>query len=126
MQCITLLLNDSEWRRISEVARLFWPNKVLDGQLSRNEATRRLLLTFGLDAMEGAELASTAQEDGVENLFGRNAGKAATIRQGRCPSREVEHFIQINLQLVPDQAWRCLRFLPPLPCVAYVGADDAD
>jgi len=53
MQCITLLLNDSEWRRISEVARLFWPNKVLDGQLSRNEATRRLLLTFGLDAMEG-------------------------------------------------------------------------
>ena len=54
--------------------------------------------------MEGAELASTAEEDGVENLFGANAGIAATIRQGRCQSREVEHFIQINLQLVPDQA----------------------
>jgi hypothetical protein len=63
------------------------------------------LLTFGFDAMEGAELAGTAEEEGVENLFGRNAGKAATIRQGRrCPSREVEPFIQINLQLVPDQA----------------------
>ena len=56
--------------------------------------------------MEGAELASTAEEDGVENLFGANAGIAATIRQGRCQSREVEHFIQINLQLVPDQASR--------------------
>jgi hypothetical protein len=62
------------------------------------------LLTFGFDAMEGAELAGTAEEEGVENLFGRNAGKAATIRQGRGPGREVEHFIRDNLQLVPDQA----------------------
>lgn len=44
MRCITLLLNDSEWRRITEGARLFWPNEVLDRQLSRTECARRLLL----------------------------------------------------------------------------------
>ena len=58
-------------------------------------------------------MASAAQEDGIEDGFGGDAGKVAAIGQGLNPMREVEYFIEPDFQLVSAQAWGCLAFLPP-------------
>jgi hypothetical protein len=44
VQIVTLLLADEEWSKIRRVAEAAWPGAVLDRQMSRAEACRRLLL----------------------------------------------------------------------------------
>ena len=55
MQIVTLLLADEEWSKVRRVAEAAWPGAVLDRQMSRAEACRRLLLA-GLDSSPRANL----------------------------------------------------------------------
>ena len=56
MQFITLILQDSEWARIAAAAAIYWPGIEIDREMSRAEASRRLLLS-GLDLLKQAQQA---------------------------------------------------------------------
>jgi len=57
MLFITMVLSSSEWDKIKSAAATYWPNATLDPQMSRQEASRRLLLS-GID-----QLRATAQAE---------------------------------------------------------------
>jgi hypothetical protein len=50
---ITLILTSNEWQKIKAAAALYWPDAALDTQMSRQEASRRLLLS-GIDQLRQA------------------------------------------------------------------------
>jgi hypothetical protein len=52
-----LRLLGNEWAKIKDAAALYWPDAALDTQMSRQEASRRLLLS-GMD-----QLRATAQAE---------------------------------------------------------------
>jgi hypothetical protein len=57
VQIVTLLLADEEWSKVRRVAEAAWPGAVLDRQMSRAEACRRLLMA-GLNSIPNANLAA--------------------------------------------------------------------
>jgi hypothetical protein len=48
MLFVTLVLTSNEWQKIKSAAAEYWPGSPLDTQMSRQEASRRLLLS-GID-----------------------------------------------------------------------------
>jgi hypothetical protein len=57
MLFVTLVLTSGEWTKIKDAAAQYWPTTPLDTQMSRQEASRRLLLS-GID-----QLRATAQAE---------------------------------------------------------------
>ena len=45
MLYITMILTSNEWAKIKAAAAQYWPDAALDTQISRQEASRRLLLS---------------------------------------------------------------------------------
>ena len=60
MLYITMILTSNEWAKIKAPAAQYWPDAALDTQMSRQEASRRLLLS-GIDQLRQA----AAQEQQV-------------------------------------------------------------
>ncbi len=88
---------------------------IADGILTdaANAAAQRALAAFGLDAMQSPELACTSEEDGREDSWQGVIPVASAVRQGGQPGKEIQHRIEIFLELVSTQA-PGLPFLPPL------------
>jgi hypothetical protein len=53
MLFVTLVLTSNEWQKIKSAAAEYWPGNPLDTQMSRQEASRRLLLS-GIDQLREA------------------------------------------------------------------------
>ena len=53
MLFVTLVLTSNEWGKIKSAAATYWPGAALDTQMSRQEASRRLLLS-GIDQLRQA------------------------------------------------------------------------
>jgi hypothetical protein len=78
-----------------------------------NAAALRTRAAFGLDAMQGAELTCTSEEDGLQDLFGgllSSIGRPArrrSARRNQTPDRDTSRIG------VDASSW-ALPFLPPL------------
>lgn len=86
---------------------------VADGVFTEwtNAVAQRALAAFTLDAMDRAELAGAAQENGSQDLLCSMIPVASPIRQSRDAGGPIEHLIEPNLELVSGQAAAGLAFL---------------
>jgi hypothetical protein len=57
-----MILTSNEWAKIKAAAALYWPDAALDTQMSRQEASRRLLLS-GIDQLR--QVAQAERQVGV-------------------------------------------------------------
>ena len=53
MLYVTMILTSNEWQKVKSAAAEYWPGSPLDTQMSRQEASRRLLLS-GIDQLRQA------------------------------------------------------------------------
>jgi hypothetical protein len=68
MLFVTLVLTSGEWTKIRDAAALYWPTTPLDTQMSRQEASRRLLLS-GIDQLRAS---AQAEQQAAVNAYAQS------------------------------------------------------
>jgi len=81
---VTLILSDNEWSKILNAAAFYWPTQKIDTVMSRQESTRRLLLS-GIDQLRSL---SPAERQTVTFRLIRTGTRESSSRAGERFSTE--------------------------------------
>jgi hypothetical protein len=81
MLYVTMILTSNEWSKIKSAAAEYWPSNPLDTQMSRQEASRRLLLS-GIDQLRQA---AAVEREARVNSYAQSLQPSANENAVRLP-----------------------------------------
>ena len=82
MLFVTLVLTSNEWQKIKTAAATYWPGAALDTQMSRQEASRRLLLS-GIDQLRAT---AQAERQAAVNSYAQDLQPPADVQMPSLPT----------------------------------------